>query len=518
MKERCKPTPGKRSCGILLHITSLPGPYGIGQIGPEARNFLKFLKKAGQSYWQFLPLSPTSKSCGHSPYMSPSAFAGNPLIISIEDLLADDLLEEEDLTGLPELSEYLVDFETVSSIQRSLLEKAFLRARESKNLVLELDQFLSVKDWARDYSLFMALKEKFGGRAWYEWPRPIALRSPHTLDEAQRELEDKVKFHAFCQFIFDRQWKRLKTQAESLNIKLFGDMPIYVSPDSVDVWANQGAFDLDSQTLRPSFIAGVPPDYFSKTGQRWGNPLYRWQIGKSPNKDLYEWWRQRFLRLRELVHVIRIDHFRGFEAYWKIPAREKTAVNGTWVKGPGLTFFKEMGEAISGLEIVAEDLGTLTPGVEALRKALGIPGMKVLQFAFDSDETNPYLPHNFEDSNCVVYTGTHDNSTTVGWYLHPEVSEQAKARARRYANSDGTSIHWDFLRMAYSSVAKLAVIPMQDVLGFGDDCRMNTPSTSKGNWIWRLAPRFITEDVAKALEEEAKFYNRFPPDLSPKTP
>lgn len=509
-KRPLQPHIQERRCGILLHITSLPGPYGIGDIGPRAREFLKFLKGAGQGYWQFLPLSPTSPAYGHSPYMSPSAFAGNPLLISIEDLLAEGLLEEEDVGTPPEFSKYLVDFETVEPFKMDLLKKAFLRAKAARTPIKEAEEFLQKEKWVMDHALFMAIKKRYQEAPWYEWPKELAKRDGDALRAMAEEMRDEVLFHAFCQYLFETQWQRLKKEAEALGIRLFGDMPIYVSPDSVDVWANQEAFDLDPETLRPSFVAGVPPDYFSKTGQRWGNPLYRWNIGRSSNPTVYQWWRARFLRLRRLVHVIRIDHFRGFEAYWKVPSREKTAINGKWVKGPGISFFRRMGEALLGLEIIAEDLGTITPEVERLRKSLGFPGMKVLQFAFDSDEKNPYLPHNFKDPNCVVYTGTHDNSTTVGWYLDPKVSERSKARARRYANSDGSRIHWDFIRMAYSSVARLAIIPMQDCLGFGDDCRMNKPSTSKGNWRWRLAPEFITNTLKEALLDEARFYNRVP--------
>lgn len=497
-----------RGSGILLHLTSLPGRYGIGQLGREAQGFLEFLKKAGQCCWQFLPLGPTTPSFGNSPYMSPSAFAGNPLLISIDLLEKEGLLTHQDLEDLPELSEYFVEFEKVIPLQQRLLERAWSRAKGSAEVCSRLRHALAEPGWLRDFCLFMALKERFDQKAWHQWPRPIASRRPEALEQAAGELDGRMMFHAFCQDLFDRQWRRLKEQAGRLGIKLFGDLPIYVSPDSADVWANQEIFDLDPKSLRPRFIAGVPPDYFSKTGQRWGNPLYRWRIGGRPNEAVYRWWRARFRRLRQLVDVIRIDHFRAFESYWKIPAREKTAVRGRWVKGPGAAFFRRMGDAIEDLEIVAEDLGTITPQVQRLRKALGFPGMKVLQFAFDSDETNPYLPHNFEDPDFVVYTGTHDNATTVGWYLDPEVSEQAKARARRYANSDGSRIHWDFIRMAYSSVASLAVVPMQDVLGFGDDCRMNRPSSSKGNWVWRLAPRFITDQTAEALADEARFYNR----------
>ena len=507
MGGKIKANINKRACGILLHVTSLPGRYGIGQIGAEAFNFLGFLSNAGQTYWHFLPITPTSSIYGHSPYMSPSAFAGNPLLISIDGLVNDGLLELNELSFLS-FSEYLVDFDSVEAFQLSALKKAYRRFKASPTRMGYIQEFLKTQDWAKDYCLFMALKERFGHRPWYDWPNVFASRDQSALGEAMKELEDEILFYAFTQLVFERQWYELKRRAEALNIRLFGDIPIYVSPDSADVWANQQLFDLNPKTLRPRNVAGVPPDYFSSTGQRWGNPLYCWKLGNRPNEDLYQWWKRRFLRLRSMVHVVRIDHFRAFQAYWEIPADEKTAISGRWREGPGALFFEELESAIQGLEIVAEDLGTITPEVRALKRQVGLPGMKVLQFAFDSDEKNPYLPHNFEDTNCVVFTGTHDNSTTVGWFLDPKVSNRSKDRAMRYANSDGSRIHWDFLRMAYSSVARLAIIPMQDVLGFGDDCRMNTPSTTKGNWRWRLSASFLTQDIQQDLLDEVIFYNR----------
>ncbi len=515
MKKKDLKTYMDRSAGILLHISSLPGDFGIGQIGQEAHNFLSFLKEAGQTYWQFLPLGPISPAYGNSPYMSPSALAGNPLFIDINGLIRGGLLKKNEIPEPPAFSEYSVDYPQVSTYQLRLLKMAFNKARNSKLWQTEgwaeqVENLLQENGWVHDYALFMALKEKFQEKAWYEWPEKIAAREDRAMAQVQEELREEILFHLFCQVVFNIQWQELREKATGLGIRLFGDMPIYVSPDSADVWANQEAFDLHPKTRQPRFIAGVPPDYFSKTGQRWGNPLYRWKVSGRPNKALYHWWTDRFKRLKQLVDAVRIDHFRGFESYWKIPASEETAINGKWVKGPGKQFFKAMQPAIEEIEIIAEDLGTITPEVQSLREGLGFPGMKVLLFAFDSDSKNLYLPHNFENSNFVVYTGTHDNSTAVGWFMDPTVSQWAKDRAKRYANSDGSRIHWDLIRLAYSSVARIAMVPMQDVLGFGDDCRMNTPSMRDGNWRWRLSRRFLTLEVAGALLSEADFYNRIP--------
>ncbi len=501
----------KRQCGILLHISSLPGPFGIGQIGKKAFEFLDFLKEAGQGIWQFLPLGPTKESLDNSPYMASSAFAGNPLFISPEGLLERGLLKKEDIENHPEFSEYLVEFEKVIPYQTGLLKRAFKRFlaknKRSEEFLLFCEKHAH---WLDDFSLFMALKERFSERPWYQWPRAIAKRERDALQRAREELFLEIKFQRFCQWQFFSQWELLRSRARELEIELFGDMPIYVAPDSADVWANQECFELDEKTLTPKVVAGVPPDYFSKTGQRWGNPIYRWKVKGKPNEALFDWWERRLKHAGSLMDILRIDHFRGFQAYWQVPSSEKTAINGKWIRGPGKYFFERMKDATRGLEIVAEDLGTITRPVIRLREELGLPGMKVLIFAFGSDERNLYLPHNFEHTNFVVYSGTHDNNTVVGWYLDPSIPEYAKERVRRYANSDGNRIHWDFLRLAYSSVARIAILPMQDVLGFGSDCRMNTPSTSKGNWRWRLAKRFLTDEVKEALYSEARFYARIP--------
>ncbi len=504
-----------RTSGILLHISSLPGPYGIGQLGSAAHDFLDFLQNSGQKVWQFLPLGPVDAPTSYSPYMSSSAFAGNPLFISPEFLVEDGLISSRILDDVPSFSEYQVEFERVVPFIARLLEEAFenFLSRPTPD-----DFHLFCREhafWLHDYCLFVTLKAVFGRKAWNEWPEDLARRDKDALERAEKVHGKRIEYHKFVQWLFFRQWQQLKKAAARKDIRLFGDMPIYVAPDSADVWAHQDCFELDPETLKPLFVAGVPPDYFSRTGQRWGNPIYRWKIGKRPNEALYRWWEQRLRFTANFMDMVRIDHFRGLQAFWKIPASEKTAVNGKWVRGPGRYFFERLRGAMKGLEIVAEDLGTITRPVIRLREELGLAGMKVLIFAFDSDEYNLYLPHNFEHRNFVVYTGTHDNNTVVGWYLDPSIGEYAKARARRYANSDGNRIHWDFIRMAYSSVARLAIVPMQDVLGFGADCRMNLPASTKGNWRWRLAQRFLTVQVAEELRSEAKFYARLPVGPSP---
>ncbi len=503
-----------RAAGILLHISSLPSPWGIGDLGPEAEKFLDFLKESGQRYWQFLPLGPTLAIHGHSPYMSTSAFAGNPLLISPDELLRDHWIKADDLAGYPEFYQYLVRFKEVAAFKEMLLGKAFAKLLKTAPQAKAFAEFCDSSPWLNDYALFVSLGEKFSGRPWYDWPNKIARRDPQTLLSVGKELSDRVTYHKFVQFLFAEQWQKLKKKAGQRQIRLIGDMPIYTALNSADVWAHQECFQLDPETLKPEYVAGVPPDYFSPTGQAWGNPLYRWQSDSRANETLNEvvikWWRQRLQRLAELLDVVRIDHFRAFEAYWRIPATAQTAENGEWIKGPGKAFFAQLGNAIQDLSIIAEDLGTITPPVEELRNHLGFAGMKVLQFAFDGEPNNPYLPWNFTSSNCVVYTGTHDNETTTGWYHDEQVDNNCKERARHAANSDGSAIHLDFIKMAYASIAALAIIPLQDALGFGNDCRMNSPGSSERNWAWRCAPRFFTKEIKNLLYQEAAFFNRIP--------
>ena len=498
-----------RGSGLLLHITSLPGPYGIGDLGRGARLFVDFLAEAGQRYWQFLPIGPGSRIFDCSPYMSLSAFAGNPLLLDPDQLVAEGLLGEGDLAGRPEMSEYAVQFDAVIPYKENLLRRAYANFQKL-GAGADYDRFCRAEaSWLDDYCLFMAIRKERRNDVWSSWAKPLAGRDSVALAETRLRLADEVGYHEFVQYCFAKQWRAMRDYAASRGVALVGDIPVYVSYDSADVWAHRHCFRLDAKTLQPTHVAGVPPDYFSATGQRWGNPLYRWPdtVVRGDNA-LFEWWRARFRRIFSTVDVVRIDHFRGFESYWEIPAEEETAINGRWVKGPGKPFFDAMSEDIGTLPIIAEDLGIITPEVDKLREDLGFPGMKVLQFAFDSDADNLYLPHNYPDANCVVYTGTHDNDTTLGWFFSPDVGQEAKTRAMRYANSRGDAVYWDFVRMALASVANTAIIPMQDVLGFGTDCRMNRPSTSSGNWRWRCAERFLSADLAARLRDETCFYGR----------
>lgn len=499
---------GRRS-GILLHITSLPGSHGIGGLGAAACDFIDFLVGAGQAFWQFLPINPTSPSFDNSPYMSLSAFAGNPLLIDPDQLLRDGYLNNGDLTAKPDFSDYIVEFNKVIPYKNTLLLTAFNSFCRSAPPAGFAD-FCQREKWLDEYALFMSLRQEFNNQPWYEWPLPLARRDQEQLALVRVRLDEQILYYKFEQFCFHEQWDSLRNYARQNGISLIGDIPIYVALDSADVWANQEIFKLDPETMTPTHVSGVPPDYFSKTGQRWGTPLYSWQgADHRANVKLYDWWQQRFAHIKKTMDMVRIDHFRGFESFWQIPAAEETAVNGLWVQGPGKNFFDEMKKELGVLPIIAEDLGIITPAVEKLRDSLGFPGMKVLQFAFDADETNLYLPHNYQNTNCVVYTGTHDNNTTLGWYLSDKASPAARRRIAHYTNkTDSEQIHWDFIRLAYASIARLAIVPLQDVLGFGADCRMNTPGTCDGNWRWRCAPRFINENIKRRLRDESEFYGR----------
>ncbi len=496
-----------RASGVVLHISSLPGRFGIGDLGAGARQFTDFLASAAQSYWQILPLGPSREFFGNSPYMSYSAFAGNPLFIDLVDLADQGLLSPGLLHEVPDFSEYQVDYHAVSAYREPLLAVAAREFRTGKSD--EFDGFCAKTKWLDDYCLFMALRDRYQEEPWFRWPAELARREPAALARMRDELALGFDYHRFLQFQFARQWTSLRRYALEQGVKLIGDLPIYVGHDSADVWSHPENFRLDPETLMPTHVAGVPPDYFSATGQRWGNPLYRWraQDGQA-NQPLYSWWGERLGCLLEMVDLCRIDHFRAFDSLWEIEASEETAENGRWVAGPGLDFFEAMHQRLGDLPIIAEDLGLLTPGVTELRRKVGLPGMRVLQFAFDFDEKNGYLPHNFSSTNTVVYTGTHDNNTTLGWFMGEELSEPVRDLVRRYLGTDGREISRDLIRLALSSVAVLAIFPLQDILGFGGDCRMNTPGTSEGNWRWRCAARFLTDEAAAWLQEETIFYNR----------
>jgi len=488
-----------RGGGVLMHLTSLPGGCGIGDLGPPAWRFLDFLEKAGQKYWQILPFSPTDACFDHSPYMGFSAFAGNPLLISPELLTIDGLLDQSDLSECSSFDDGPVDYGRASRYKTSLLKKAFDRFRQA-SMAAEFDEFQARNaGWLEDYCLFMALKSGFGNQDWSHWPDDIRRRETSAVERWRKKLEIKISFHRFVEFSFHRQWEQLRARAKSKGIRIIGDLPIYVGYDGAEVWVNPGLFRLDPVTLRPEVVAGVPPDYFSETGQRWGNPLYRWteENGK-PNEAVYEWWAMRLGTLLEKVDIVRLDHFRGVEAYWEIPAEEETAVKGRWVKGPGAELFAYLGRKLGSLPIIAEDLGLITPEVEELRDSLKLPGMKVLHFAFDSGPDNPYLPANYDSDNCVVYTGTHDNNNTEGWFA--ELPKKMQNRVMKYIECEkGEAIHWCLARTAFASRAKVAVLPMQDIMGLSGGSRMNSPGSSKGNWRWRCPPDALSDRLAARL-------------------
>jgi 4-alpha-glucanotransferase len=494
-----------RESGVLLHPTSLPGPHGIGDLGDEAHRWLEFLSAGKQSLWQIMPLGPPGY--GESPYAARSAFAGNALLISLERLAEDGLLEPADLGDPPGGPQDRVDFAAVSAYKRPRLRWAFRRFQTGSALKTEYEQFVAENaGWLDDFALFMALREVYGGGAWNEWPAPLVHREPVALAAARREHVDSVELARFTEFIFWRQWRALKAEANACGIRIVGDIPIFVAHDSADVWANQEIFYLD-QRGQPTVVAGVPPDYFSPTGQRWGNPLYRWNRLAA---DGYRWWVERFRTTLTLVDLVRIDHFRGFEAYWEVPAREETALHGRWVKGPGAAFFDAVTAALGRLPVIVEDLGLITPAVHALREQLGYPGMKVLQFAFGDDAANPYLTHNDPDENCVVFTGTHDNDTTEGWW--DALAEDERIRVIRYAGPEHLPISFKLTRMALASVARTAIVPLQDVLGLGNEARMNTPGRGEGNWAWRATTEQLDPEGAVWLAELTSLYNRYAGD------
>ncbi|MEM8642353.1 MAG: 4-alpha-glucanotransferase [Cyanobacteria bacterium P01_G01_bin.54] len=494
-----------RASGILLHPTSLPGNCGIGDLGEAAYRFVDFLVESGQQVWQVLPLGPTGY--GNSPYLSYSALAGNPLLINLEWLVADELLDQADLESLPVFPVYEVDYEGAIACKLPLLKKAsqrFLKAAKPERLASFNAFCQSQADWLDDYALFMALKSANDSASWYDWKPKIAKRDPQALAQAQAQLKDEIFFHQYVQAEFFRQWSSLKQYANDNGVQIFGDIPIYVAHDSVDVWAHSDIFQLDEDG-QPEAMAGVPPDYFSETGQLWGNPVYNWEVLQETK---FKWWIGRIQGMLNYVDLMRIDHFRGFEAFWSVPGDETVATNGEWVEAPGAEFFQILQETLGDLPIVAEDLGVITPEVEALRDQFGFPGMKVLHFAFDSGPGNSFLTFN-HSLNCVVYTGTHDNNTTLGWWQ--ERDEEAVGRVFDYFGGEPPEpINWALIRMAMSSVGQLAVFPLQDVLDLGAESRMNTPSQAEGNWGWRYAALQLTPERVARLKELTTLYGRLP--------
>ncbi len=495
-----------RSSGILLHPTSLPGRFGIGDLGDEACRFVDFLAGTGQRLWQVMPLGPTGY--GDSPYQALSAFAGNPLLISPEQLMTNGLLPADALDDAPAFPDGHVDYGQVIAWKMPLLERSFAHFREhgGGEQRARFDAFCREQAaWLDDFALFMALKAHFDGARWDAWPLPIRTHRPEAVAEWSGRLAGAMQLHRYVQWCFFEQWQALRAYAHARGVHIIGDLPIFVAYDSADVWANPDLFHLDEEG-RPTVVAGVPPDYFSPTGQLWGNPLYRWDVMAQQG---YAWWVERFRAMFQMVDIVRIDHFRGFQAYWEVPAGEDTAVNGRWVEAPGEALFSAVRSALGDLPIIAEDLGLITPEVEALRDRLGFPGMRVLQFAFGGPASHPYLPHN-HIPHCVVYTGTHDNDTTVGWYRSapPEVQDHV----RRYLARDGQDVAWDFIRAALSSVAEMAIVPMQDVLSLGSEARMNTPGRASGNWTWRLRWEQVQPWMRARLAEMTALYGRAPED------
>jgi len=494
-----------RSSGILLHPTSLASPYGIGDLGAEARRFVDFLAEAGQKVWQVLPLGPTGY--GDSPYQCFSAWAGNPLLISLERLVEQGCLDASVLESAPDFPPDEVDFEWLLPWKMAVLESATQQG-------LGFEDFCEANQhWLNDFALFMALKAHHDGVAWTRWEPGARDRDPKVLAKWRRQLAEPLEAQKFLQFAFFEQWRELREYAQERGVRIMGDLPIYVAHDSVDVWVNRQYFHLDARG-NPTVVSGVPPDYFSQTGQFWGNPIYRWDVLE---RDDYRWWLDRFRAAFQMVDMIRLDHFRGFEAYWEIPATEPTAVNGRWVKGPGAALFRAAKTELGELPIVAENLGVITPEVEAIREEFGFPGMAILQFAFGTDPQAPtFRPHNYPHE-LVAYTGTHDCDTMVGWWSSEGRGESTRSDedilrerdfTKQYLNTNGTEIHWTFIRALEASVADTVLIPLQDVLGLGTEARMNQPATLGGNWRWRYQPGALKPELAGRLRALTELYDR----------
>ena len=490
--------PPQRTSGILLHPTSLPGPFGIGDLGKRAYHFVDWLHDAKQQLWQVLPLGPTGY--GDSPYQCFSAFAGNPLLIDLEDLVKRGYLAPDDL-AVPIFPRERVDFGPVITWKMNVLEQAYQRF-QPMHAGADFDSFIAEQQWwLADYGLFMALKGEHGGRPWPEWEPALRDRVTGALESARERLRGRIQFHYFLQWLFFEQWLALKAYANQKRIRIVGDIPIYVAMDSADAWSQRQSFYFDEQG-HPTVVAGVPPDYFSPTGQLWGNPIYNWERMAA---DGYAWWLDRFRANLQVYDFIRVDHFRGFYNYWEVPGDAETAVNGRWVDGPREHFFDAVISALGELPLIAEDLGEPDPGVYELRDHYNFPGMKVLQFAWGSDGADPFLPQNY-DKNCVVYTGTHDNDTTQGWYR--TTSEKERDYLRRYLRVDGTDVAWDMIRLAMMSCASMAIVPLQDCMNLGSEARMNTPATSSGNWAWRFLPDQLGDSIKAGLAEMAELYGR----------
>jgi 4-alpha-glucanotransferase len=510
-----------RCAGILLHVTSIPSAHGIGDFGPEAFRFVDQLAAAGQTLWQVLPLGPIGD--GNSPYQSFSAFAGEPLLISLELLAEEGVLSKDDLKDAPAFPAGITEYERVKEWKLPLLKKAYLdfhKTASSEALHLFRQFAANHTLWLDDYALFVALKDKFGrDKNWIDWDKALVQRNPAALADFREELKEEVECQKYWQFIFYRQWDSLRQRCAERDVRIMGDIPIYVSQDSSDVWAHPKQFLLDSNG-KPKAVSGVPPDYFSETGQLWGNPIYNW---KAIAQSGFQWWIDRFRGTFRLYDALRVDHFRGFEAYWEVPAKEETAVNGKWVKAPGEKLFRAVTASLGKLEIVAENLGVITPEVEALRRKFNYPGMAILQFAFGIEgNAASYRPHNLE-REVVAYTGTHDNDTVLGWWdsgggdstRSEEDIRKEKEFTLQYLGQDEGPMNWKMIRALEGSVAQVAIVPMQDVLGLGSESRMNRPGVAEGNWGWRMLPDAFTEELQKHLLDLATVYDRLPAKKEP---
>lgn len=502
-----------RTSGILLHPTSLPGRFGIGDLGEEAYRFADFLAAGGQSLWQMLPLTPTGY--GGSPYAGYSAFAGNALLISPESLCEEGLLAKSDLSEIPSLPPGRVDFERVTQAKDLVLKKSYERFQLTNGDALRngFEKFTAESaSWLDDYALFCALKDAHGGRPWHEWESRLAQRETAALVRSREQFRDQIEAQKFFQFLFFKQWFALKNYCHERGLKIIGDIPIFVAHDSADVWTHPEQFKLENNGT-PTVVAGVPPDYFSATGQFWGNPLYHWERMRA---DGFKWWIERVRTAFDVLDIARIDHFRGFSACWEIPAGDKTAERGRWVETPGRELFAAIRDALGELPIIAEDLGVITPEVVSLRDDFGFPGMRILQFAFSSDASNNDLPHNYRH-NVAAYTGTHDNDTAVGWFQSDAGEnstrtsldiEHERKFCLNYLNTEGEEIHWDFIRAVLSSVADTAIVPLQDLLGLDTEARMNLPNSSEGNWTWRCDGALLTPVIADRLRGLTETYGR----------
>jgi 4-alpha-glucanotransferase len=495
----------RRGSGILLHVTSLPSPFGVGDMGPPAFRFVDFLAETKQSLWQVLPLNPTDPEHYSSPYHSTSAFACNPLLISPDLLVEDGLLDKSDIQSPLEFPPDRVDYRAVGAYKEKLFRRAFDHFKGGRDQY-EYEKFCSENaSWLDDFVLFKALKSHFNGAVWSDWPQDLRDRRKEALQWAIEELGERADMERFLQYVFSRQWNALKKYCNERGIQIVGDIPIYVEHDSVDVWAHPEIFKLDGEK-RPSVVAGVPPDYFSETGQLWGNPVYRWDVLREQG---YTWWIQRMERNLSLCDVVRIDHFRGLVAYWEVAATENTAINGKWIEAPAMDFLDHLMRKFPFLPIVAEDLGIITPDVREVMQNFELPGMKVLLFAFGEDlPTNPYIPHNLP-KNCVAYTGTHDNNTIRGWF-EGEGAPEDKKRLLRYLGRDVPveKLHWELIRLLMMSAANTVIFPLQDILGLGEGARMNRPATLEGNWKWRLGTDLLRPDVVLKLREMTEIYGR----------